>query len=62
MSLLVEFDEEVLENVFAQYLRDSINRIHGYPDDAFDGPNEKRELLEAISLVHNWIAMPSEWI
>lgn len=62
MSLMVEFDEEMLEPIIAQYLRDGLNRIEGYQDDCFDGPNEKREIIRAMTLVHNWLAKPSDWI
>ena len=62
MSLLVEFDEEMLEPVIAVYLRDALNRIEGYSDDCFDSLAEKESLKEAIVLVHNWIAKPSEWL
>mgnify|MGYP003344447498 CR=1 FL=1 len=41
MSLLVEFDEEMLEPIIAVYLRDALNRIEGYGDDCFDGMDEK---------------------
>lgn len=62
MSLLVEFDEEMLEGVLATYLRDALNRIEGYTDDCFDSLEEKQSLKEAIVRVHNWISVPSEWL
>ena len=62
MSLLVEFDEEMLEPVIAVYLRDALNRIEGYTDDCFDSAIEKYELKAAIVRVHNWISKPSEWL
>ena len=62
MSLLVEFDEEMLEGVFATYLRDALNRIEGYTDDCFDSLQDKQDLKAAIVRVHNWISRPSEWL
>ena len=62
MSLLVEFDEEMLEPIIAVYLRDALNRIEGYTDDCFDSLEEKQSLKEAIVRVHNWVSLPSEWI
>lgn len=62
MSLLVEFDEEMLEPVIAVYLRDALNRIEGYSDDCFDSAIEKFELKAAIVRVHNWVSKPSEWL
>lgn len=62
MSLLVEFDEEMLEPVIAVYLRDALNRIEGYTDDCFDSLEEKQSLKEAIVRVHNWVSKPSEWL
>ena len=62
MSLLVEFDEEMLEPVIAIYLRDALNRIESYTDDCFDGVEEKMSLKEAIVRVHNWVSRPSEWL
>ena len=62
MSLLVEFDEEMLEPIIANYLRDALNRIEGYPDAWFDSAEEKMSLKEAIVRVHNWVSRPSEWL
>lgn len=62
MSLLVEFDEQMLEPVIATYLRDALNRIEGYTDDCFDSLEEKQSLKEAIVRVHNWVSLPSEWL
>lgn len=62
MSLLVEFDEEMLEPIIATYLRDALNRIEGYGDDCFDGMDEKLSLKAALVRVHNWVSRPSEWL
>lgn len=62
MSLMVEFDEDMLEPVIAVYLRDCLNRIEGYSDDCFDSLEEKQALKDALVRVHNWIAIPSEWL
>jgi hypothetical protein len=62
MSLLVEFDEEMLEPVIATYIRDALNRIEGYGDDCFDSPQEKNDLRAALVRVHNWVSKPSEWL
>ena len=62
MSLLVEFDEDMLEPVIAVYLRDSLNRIEGYNDDCFESTEEKQQLKEALKRVHNWVCRPEEWL
>ena len=62
MSLLVEFDEDMLEPVIAVYLRDSLNRIEGYNDDCFESLEEKQQLKQALKLVHNWVCKPNEWL
>ena len=62
MSLLVEFDEDMLEPVIAVYLRDCLNRVQGYNDDCFDSLSEKEALKDAIIRVHNWISAPSDWL
>ena len=62
MSLLVEFDEDMLEPVITVYLRDALNRIEGYNDDCFESMEEKQQLKQALKLVHNWVCKPEEWL
>ena len=58
--MIIDVDPEVFDDVLSAYLRESISRISRDNGELFEG-DDKKKLLDAMKLTHDWFARPSQW-
>ena len=58
--MLIDIDAEVFDDVLSAYLRESISRISRDNGELFEG-DDKKKLLDAMKLTHDWFARPRDW-
>ena len=58
--MIIDVDPEVFDDVLSAYLRESIERIRRDNGELFEG-DDKKKLLDAMKLTHDWFARPSDW-
>ena len=58
--MIIDVEPEVFDDVLSAYLRESISRISRDNGELFEG-DDKKKLLDAMKLTHDWFARPSQW-
>ena len=58
--MLIDIEPEVFDDVLAAYLRKCIESIAADNGELFEG-DDKKKLLDAMKLTHDWFARPSDW-
>ena len=58
--MLVDLNADVFDDVLSAYLRTCIDSISRDNGELFEG-DDKKKLLDAMKLTHDWFARPSQW-
>ena len=58
--MLVDLNADVFDDVLSAYLRTCIDAIDRDNGELFEG-DDKKKLLDAMKLTHDWFARPSQW-